>query len=58
MAAEQNVVEAQINVAKMYYLGQGAKRDFSEALFWLNLAVEQNSNEAKKLRDKILSSFN
>ena len=39
--AEQGDAEAQIGLARMYFLGQGVSQDYDKAMKWLQNAAEQ-----------------
>ncbi|MEZ4694661.1 MAG: tetratricopeptide repeat protein, partial [Aliarcobacter sp.] len=41
-AARQGVVVAQNNLATMYYLGQGTKKDKNKAFYWYKKSAEAN----------------
>jgi len=46
-AAEQGDAEAQCNLGKMYYNGQGVRKNDAEALKWWRKAAEQGNAEAQ-----------
>ncbi|MBN2298214.1 MAG: sel1 repeat family protein [Deltaproteobacteria bacterium] len=45
--AGQGDVDAQYNLAIMYYHGEGVARNLEEALFWFHKAAEQDDSEAQ-----------
>jgi TPR repeat protein len=45
--AEKGIVNAQFNLATMYYVGEGVKQDYAEALKWFRKAAEQGDIEAQ-----------
>ncbi|MCX6928247.1 MAG: tetratricopeptide repeat-containing serine protease family protein, partial [Verrucomicrobia bacterium] len=46
-AAEQNCAEAQYNLGRCYYFGQGLTKDVVEAVEWFRKAAQQNHAEAQ-----------
>ena len=40
-AAEQGLADAQYNLGRLYYMGEGVPRDFVQAYVWLRLAADQ-----------------
>ena len=47
-AAEQGYGQAQVNLASMYYEGQGVAKDLMEAYAWFNLAASKGDEVARK----------
>jgi TPR repeat protein len=47
IAAEQGDADAQINLALMYYKGQGVAQNYSEAVKWFRLAAEKGLEYAQ-----------
>jgi TPR repeat protein len=45
-AAEQGVVQAQLNLGLMYALGQGVSRYYVQAHMWINLASSSDALDA------------
>jgi TPR repeat protein len=43
-AAVQGSVEAQYNLARLYYSGQDGKPDYAQACLWYEKAAHQGSN--------------
>jgi len=41
LAAEQNYVEAQVELARLYKIGEGVEQDFSKMVHWYRRAAEQ-----------------
>lgn len=41
LAAEQNYVEAQVELARLYKTGEGVEQDFSKMVYWYRRAAEQ-----------------
>ncbi|MCU1336666.1 MAG: msfA [Bryobacterales bacterium] len=55
-AAYQGNPDAQIRLGQIYGLGEGVKRDYSEAYYWYSLAALTRSSAAK-LRDNIANNL-
>ena len=49
--AEQGHARAQYNLAVAYMKGQGVPQDYAQAYMWVNLAVVQGREDARKARD-------
>lgn len=47
LAAEQNHMEAQFLLGKIYYQGRGVEQSYSEAIKWQKLAAEQGHGNAQ-----------
>ena len=47
MAAEQGNADAQAALGNAYTLGEGALKDFAEAVRWYRLAAEQGNTDAQ-----------
>ena len=46
-AAEQGYADAQFNISKMYYKGDGVSQDYAEAAKWYRKAAEQGHDWAQ-----------
>ncbi len=47
LAAEQGDADAQLNLGKSYYTGDGVEQDYKEAVKWFRLAADQGVAEAQ-----------
>jgi len=47
LAAEQGNVEAQCNLATLYYYGRGVDQDYAETIKWLRLAADRGDTIAQ-----------
>ena len=45
-SAEQNLIEAQINVGVAYFTGEGVDRDIDKSIYWFSRAKSNGSEEA------------
>ena len=53
LAAAQGYASAQVNLAAMYYEGQGVAEDFIRAYMWLSIAAANGNPDAVRMRDSI-----
>jgi hypothetical protein len=51
LAANQGVVDAQLNLGVMYGNGYGVIQDYTRALMWWTIAASQGHETARKNRD-------
>ncbi|RHZ66126.1 hypothetical protein Glove_309g140 [Diversispora epigaea] len=56
-AAECDISEGQYEVGKCFYEECGTKKDFVNAIYWLNTAKENGNIDAKKLLKKIINKI-
>jgi hypothetical protein len=47
--AEKGIMKAQLMVSGQYYFGEGVEKDLEKAVFWLEKAKENGSEDAKKI---------
>lgn len=52
--AQENNADAQFQLGKSYYFGEGVKRDVDQALIWLTKASKKGNPQAAELLQKIL----
>ena len=57
LAAEKGIADAQFNLGLMYGNGEGVPQDYVQAYMWLNLAVVQGHENARKGRDIVYKNM-
>ena len=48
-SAEQGYTEAQYNLGRCYYNGEGVSQDYTQAVYWWSKAAEQGNADAIEL---------